>query len=975
MIESGRLEPSARRMAEPLIPVATEVRIDDMPESGARRPTADGILVYVDPTDRSPRTVEALESSCPGLEVTAVATAADAISTLGDRRVDCVVITSPLSKSDSLSFVRTVRRTYPETPVILYASDGSEALAAGAIDAGVSAYVSTTGRSDTETGAGTDADTDALDQLCAYVYDVQTEDAQDRFGHVDAMHDVAIQFESCHDPDEVYQLAVDAMVHVLESDGSALYIESDGQLHPTAASADELVTQLLEPFDVDEGVVGRTYRTGDSSLDHHIDAGEEAKPVDDRIRSGVSVPVGSFGVLQAASTEPTTFTERDRTLAELLAAHVSAAISRIRSEKAVRRERDRFAALFENVPDAVAFLGTAGSDTIVDVNPAFERLFGYDRSEVIGDTLDEHVLPDGIDAIDVYDTVGVGEVVTAEVTRQTADGPREFFARGFAVELDDTVYEYAIYTDITEQKRWESELEQYRTLVETVGDPMYILDADGTIEVANDAMIDAVGTTREAVIGAHPLEFMPREAIARGQQMLYEIIDDDDRTWGTFELTFTSTDGTEHVAEANVAPIADEDGELIRSVGVIRDIGDRKEREQRIRSLHDGTRRLMAAANADEVASVGCDIADDILDYQLNAIHRYDPEVDGLVPVAVSEGVRELFGEPPVIERNGGLAWDAYEAGQPIAHGDVRYQNGVKNPETPIRSEAHLPLGEYGLLLVASIDRNDFDEESLALANILAANVEAAIERAERESELDARRQELERQNERLEEFAGTVSHDLRNPLTLATGHLDLIAEQAPDEMDDSLEEIEWALERMDDLIDDVLVLARSGRNLTDPERIELEAVVRQAGRTVDPELELAVDGTLPTMMADENRVLVLFENLFRNAIEHASEDVSVTVGGTDTGFYVADDGPGIPPEERASVLESGYTTHPEGTGFGLAIVTEVAEAHGWDVTITESEQGGARFDVEIRPAVAGEPSDQGRAVDDARHTRQVDSE
>ncbi|WP_252699296.1 PAS domain S-box protein [Natronosalvus vescus] len=945
-----------------------------MPDSGARRSTANGTLLYVDPTDRSPRTVEALESSCPGLEVTAVETAADAISTLGDQRVDCVVVASPLSRSDSLSFTRTVRRTYPETPVILYASDGSEAFAATAIDAGVSAYVPAVTDSDARKTAGTD--TAALQTLCTRVIDVLADDAENRFGRVDAMHDVALEFESCHDPDGVYQLAVEAMVHVLESDASALYIESDGQLRP-AAVAGEIVSELSKSFEVSEGVVGSTYRSGESSIVHHVDTGAEAKPVDERIRSGVSVPVGSFGVLQAAATDPASFTERDRTLAELLAAHVTAAISRIRSEKAVRRERDRFAALFENVPDAVAFLGTAGSDTIVDVNPAFERLFGYDRSEVIGDKLDEHVLPDGIEAVDVYDTVGVGEVISAEVTRQTANGPREFFARGFAVELDDTVYEYAIYTDITEQKRWETELEQYRTLVETVGDPMYILDTDGTIEVANDAMIDAVGTTREAVIGAHPLEFMPQEAVARGQQILYEIIDDDERTWGTFELTFTSTDGEEHVAEANIAPIADEEGTLIKSVGVIRDIGDRKEREQRIRALHDGTRRLMAAANADEVARVGCDIADEILDYQLNGIHRYDPEVDGLVPVAVSEGVRELFGEPPIIERNGGLAWDAYEAGQPIAHGDVRYQNGVQNPETPIRSEAHLPLGEYGLLLVASVDRNDFDEESLALANILAANVEAAIERAERESELDARRQELERQNERLEEFAGTVSHDLRNPLTLATGHLDLIADRATDDMGitDSLEEIEWALERMDELIDDVLALARSGRNLTDPESLALEDVVRQAGRTVDPDLGIEIEGTLPTVMADENRVLVFFENLFRNAIEHVGEDVTVTVGVTETGFYVADNGPGIPPEERSSVLESGYTTHPEGTGFGLAIVTEVAEAHGWDVMIAESEQGGARFDVEIRPAVAGDPSDQAGAVDDADHARRIDSE
>ncbi len=108
-----------------------------------------------------------------------------------------------------------------------------------------------------------------------------------------------------------------------------------------------------------------------------------------------------------------------------------------------------------------------------------------------------------------------------------------------------------------------------------------------------------------------------------------------------------------------------------------------------------------------------------------------------------------------------------------------------------------------------------------------------------------------------------------------------------------------------------------------------------------------------------------MFENLFRNSVEHGSTSsrtesddsvehgrcadgaapVTVSVGTTDDGFYVADDGVGIPPEERDDVFERGYTTSDTGTGFGLAIVVEVAQAHGWSVSVTESEDGGARFE------------------------------
>ena len=110
-------------------------------------------------------------------------------------------------------------------------------------------------------------------------------------------------------------------------------------------------------------------------------------------------------------------------------------------------------------------------------------------------------------------------------------------------------------------------------------------------------------------------------------------------------------------------------------------------------------------------------------------------------------------------------------------------------------------------------------------------------------------------------------------------------------------------------------------------------------------ELRLAED---LTFTADETRLQRLFENLFRNALDHGGPDVTVTVGVLPdrSGFYVSDDGPGIPEDERESVLEPGYTTHEEGTGFGLAIVSEVVTAHGWEIQVTESDAGGARFEI-----------------------------
>jgi signal transduction histidine kinase len=202
-------------------------------------------------------------------------------------------------------------------------------------------------------------------------------------------------------------------------------------------------------------------------------------------------------------------------------------------------------------------------------------------------------------------------------------------------------------------------------------------------------------------------------------------------------------------------------------------------------------------------------------------------------------------------------------------------------------------------------------------------------------------KRELEHQNERLERFTSTVSHDLRNPLNVASGRLEIAVDETDSE---HVETALAALERMETMIEDLLQLAKQGQPIDETEPIALETAAREAWEMVqtnDASLEVAGDKTFE---ADPDRLASIFENLFRNAVEHAGPDVTVTVEPTSDGFAVADDGPGIPPEDRETVFESGYTSEADGTGFGLAIVAEVAKAHDWSARVEESDAGGARF-------------------------------
>ncbi|WP_243645313.1 sensor histidine kinase [Natrarchaeobius chitinivorans] len=207
----------------------------------------------------------------------------------------------------------------------------------------------------------------------------------------------------------------------------------------------------------------------------------------------------------------------------------------------------------------------------------------------------------------------------------------------------------------------------------------------------------------------------------------------------------------------------------------------------------------------------------------------------------------------------------------------------------------------------------------------------------------------LEQQNDQLERFANVVSHDLRNPLSIAQGRTQLaVAENETDHLEDVVE----ALDRMEELIDDILVLARDGASIDDVQRVDLSSIAGQSWTMIAAEdAELAVDIELGTVLeADPDRLQQLFENLYRNAIDHGDSDVTITVGelSDSDGFYVEDDGPGIPAEIRADVFEPGYTTADAGTGLGLSIVRDVAAGHGWSVEATDGPNGGARFEVTV---------------------------
>ncbi|MFC6953818.1 histidine kinase N-terminal 7TM domain-containing protein [Halorubellus litoreus] len=348
-----------------------------------------------------------------------------------------------------------------------------------------------------------------------------------------------------------------------------------------------------------------------------------------------------------------------------------------------------------------------------------------------------------------------------------------------------------------------------------------------------------------------------------------------------------------------------------------------------------------------------------------------------MITVLAADGTIKY--DSPAIESLLGYDQDEWvgREGRERLHPDDRdrivaeFRNGVDDPgyETRVEYRIRHADGSYRVF------------ETFASNLVHDPVVDGVVLNSRDVTERNRRERELERTNERLDEFASVVSHDLRNPLTVGNGYL----EMARDGDLDALDEVAAAHERMERIIDDALALAREGDSVEGVTTVSLDSVVEDAWDSVATAEATLDASTGATIEADRSRLQRLLENLFRNAVEHGGRDVSVTVDveyeddgdASDTpedravvAFAVGDDGDGIPPAERDSVFESGVTSRQDGTGFGLAIVETIANAHDWSVAVTESDAGGARFVVAVAGerdrAASGAPSDvTGEKADD----------
>lgn len=460
--------------------------------------------------------------------------------------------------------------------------------------------------------------------------------------------------------------------------------------------------------------------------------------------------------------------------------------------------------------------------------------------------------------------------------------------------------------------------QKYRTLVEQSHDAVYISRGRDLLFV-NDRVTEITGYERKKLLEMNAFELIHPEDRERVKEIGELRLDGEDVP-NEYEARIVTKEGETRYCKFSVHLIKYR-GELA-SMGSVTDITERKERERELEMygrMLNTVPDMVYALDTEGRIIVANNSASEITGY--TADEAMGKHVSLVMDEEDVSRIERIIKD--LLEEGGGKSTFEFE---------LVTKNGERIPceghMTPLLSE-----GEF--------------QGTLGVVRDI--------------SETKEREKELQRQNEQLEEFVSVVSHDLRNPLSVAKGYVELSLESVNDaESRDYLREVDDALDRMNQLIEDLLTLVRQGKTVGERKDVDVGDIARRAWSNVETNGADLVVECDASVEADESRLMQMFENLFRNSVEHggaairndgdSTHTVTVRVGCDDESFYVEDTGPGIPKEERDSVLEHGYTTSDGGTGLGLSIVMSIANAHGWDVEVGESPEGGARFDVLLDP-------------------------
>ncbi len=636
---------------------------------------------------------------------------------------------------------------------------------------------------------------------------------------------------------------------------------------------------------------------------------------------------------------------------DLISIHTD--ISQIRkSHDEVRKSKELFEKIFKSQTDAMLLLDANTPAKILNCNPAATSMFGYSRDELIGNPVDllhadgEHYEYFQNQVSSVSDTNGT--LLIPDFFMKHKDG-RIFSTEHIVVLIRDKdgkiMGRLSSIRDISRRKKAEEALreseERYRKLFED--SPVPLIEQDYTnvkngveklklqgiknvwkhLEDNRQLVVELLSNIKITGINKAGIDLFKIDCLNDVQKNIHKTFSPE--TYDSFikvlsrvlekhtesidEATFYSYRGDKINAIVNTVPISDPSSDQFNVLVSIMDITNRKKMEEELRKSERKFRKLLEDS---PIPIALCDLNKDVS--------------------FVNSKFTETFGYSLEDGRTLDSWWQ-------MAFPDEVYREEVKTRwlkdiKKAIEEDRQIEPFEY-LLTCKDGTVKDVERFGTFIENLFIIIFKDNTERKMMEKELIAR-------NVELSDFTHRVSHDLKGPITLITGYADIIKEN-PQLFDSYFDNIKLQSEKLINFINSLLALSKAGKTLGQKAAIRTDSLLRQIFTNLKqqyPEMELKIEDKMPEIFADPLSMEQVFTNLLTNSARYnnsEAEKIIIEAGSLDMDhsnvIFIRDNGLGIERNNLIEIFNPGFVVNKDkGTGFGLAIVRKIMEAHGGEI-------------------------------------------